>query len=110
VDSNGALVLKIQVGRTVTGHGRAGLSHLRLPAAYAPREGDAHPSGVEPASVRLSELHVAAIAAAIDRGPNKAEAVASGHAAVAGGAAVIGECGGAGGAAAGRAGASRRAR
>jgi len=53
------------------------------PAAYAPREGDAHPSGVDPASVRLAELRVAAMAAAIARGASKAEAVASGHAAVA---------------------------
>jgi len=58
------------------------------PAAYAPREGDAHPSGIDPASVRLAELRVAAMAAAIARGDNKAEAVASGHAAVAAAAAV----------------------
>jgi len=53
------------------------------PAAYATREGDAHPSGIDPASVRLAELRVAAMAAAIGRGASKAEAVASGHAAVA---------------------------
>jgi len=53
------------------------------PAAYATREGDAHPSGIDPAAVRLAELRVAAMAAAIARGANKAEAVASGHAAVA---------------------------
>jgi hypothetical protein len=85
------------------------------PAAYAPREGDAHRSGIDPASVRLAELRVVAMAAAIARGASKAEAVASGHVAVAGGAAFVGEGGGAGGAAsgsaaAGRAGTSRRAR
>jgi len=53
------------------------------PAAYAPREGDAHPSGIDPASVRLAELRVAAMAAAMARGASEAEAVASGHAAVA---------------------------
>jgi len=53
------------------------------PAAYATREGDAHPSGIDPASVRLAELRVAAMAAAIGRGASKDEAVASGHAAVA---------------------------
>jgi len=53
------------------------------PAAYALREGDAHPSGIDPASVRLAELRVAAMAAAMARGASEAEAVASGHAAVA---------------------------
>jgi hypothetical protein len=53
------------------------------PAAYALREGDALPSGIDPASVRLAELRLVAMAAAIARGPSKAEAVASGHAAVA---------------------------
>jgi len=53
------------------------------PAAYAFREGDAHPSGIDPASVRLAELRVAAIAAAIGRGQSQAEAAASGDAAVA---------------------------
>jgi len=53
------------------------------PAAYAPREGDAHPSGIDPASVRLAELRVAAMAAAIARGASMAEARASGHVAVA---------------------------
>jgi len=53
------------------------------PAAYAPREGDAHPSGFDPASVWLAELRVAAMAAAIARGASQAEAMASGHAAVA---------------------------
>jgi len=53
------------------------------PAAYAPREGDAYPSGIDPAAVRLAELRVAAIAAAIARGASEAEAVASGQAAVA---------------------------
>jgi len=53
------------------------------PAAYATREGDAHPSGIDPASVRLPELRVAAMAAAIARGASKAEAVASGQLAVA---------------------------
>jgi len=52
-------------------------------AAYATREGDAHPSGIGPAAVRLAELRVAAMAAAISRGASMDEAVASGHAAVA---------------------------
>jgi len=59
------------------------------PAAYAPRDGDAHPSGFDPASVRLAELRVSAMAAAIARGDSEAEVVASGHAAVA--AAMAGE-------------------
>jgi len=99
------------------------------PAAYEPREGDAHPSGIDPASVRLAELRVAAMAAAIARGEGRDEAVASGHAAVAaalaegreagaeapegsgagaaamGGVAPVGEGGGSGSAAAGGAGA-----
>jgi len=53
------------------------------PAAYTPREGDAHPSGIDPATVRLAELRVAIMAAAIAREASGAEAVASGHAAVA---------------------------
>jgi len=53
------------------------------PAAYALREGDAHPSGIDPAAVQLAELRVVAMAAAIARGASKAKAVASGQAAVA---------------------------
>jgi len=85
------------------------------PAAYATREGDAHPSGIDPASVRLAELRMAAMAAAIGRGASKAEAVASGQAAVAAAMAVgegrearaapVGEGGGSGSAAAGGGGA-----
>jgi len=71
------------------------------PAAYATREGDAHPSGIDPASVRVTELRVAAMAAAIARGASKAEVVASGHAAVAAAAAVGREGSGAGAAVAG---------
>jgi hypothetical protein len=52
------------------------------PAAFAPREVDAHPSGIDPASMRLAEPRMAAMVAAIARGASKAEAVASGHAAV----------------------------
>jgi len=63
------------------------------PAAYAPREGDAHPSGIDPASVRLAELRVAAMAAAIAREAGMAVARASGHAAVAAAEAVGREAG-----------------
>jgi len=47
------------------------------PAAYEPREGDAHPWGIDPASVRRVELRVAAMAAAIARGEGRDEAVAA---------------------------------